>query len=97
VFHLLEQGYKHLGNGSQKYTNSANPSPGKGNTWSKGQDRDAAGRWTSPRFRVARGGARRIPGSGRARAWAQTAIGRITDAMAREVLVEARKLLRGAQ
>jgi hypothetical protein len=97
VFHLLEQGYRHGGKGSQKYTNSANPSPGKGNTWSKQQDRDPAGRFTSPRFRVARGGARRIPGSGRARAWAQTAIGRITDAMAREVLVEARKLLGGAK
>ncbi|CAB4186156.1 hypothetical protein UFOVP1646_23 [uncultured Caudovirales phage] len=95
VFHLLEQGYKHGGKGSQKYTNSANPSPGKGNTWSKQQDRDPAGRWTSPRFRVARGGARRIPGSGRARSWAQSAIGRITDAMAREVLVEAKKLLGG--
>lgn len=95
VFHLLEQGYKHGGKGEQKYTNSANPSPGKGNTWSKQQDRDATGRWTSPRFRVARGGARRIPGSGRARSWAQSAIGRITDAMAREVLVEAKKLLGG--
>ena len=93
VFHLLEQGYKHGGRGSQKYTNSANPSPGKGNTWSKMQDRDTTGRWTSARFRSVGGGARRIPGSGRARSWAQSAIGRITDAMAREVLVEAKKLL----
>lgn len=95
VFHLLEQGFKHGGRGDQKYTNTANPSPGTGNTWSKRQDRDATGRWTSPRFRVARGGARRIAGSGRARTWAQSAIGRITDAMAREVLVEAKKLLGG--
>lgn len=95
VFHLLEQGYKHAGKGSQKYTNSASPSPGIGNTWSKQQDRDPAGRFTSPNFRAARGGARRIPGSGRARSWAQSAIGRITDAMAREVLVEAKKLLGG--
>ena len=95
VFHLLEQGYKHGGGGSQKYKNKVNRSPGTGNTWSTRQDRDPAGRWTSPRFRVARGGARRIPGSGRARSWAQSAIGRITDAMAREVLVEAKKLLGG--
>lgn len=95
VFHLLEQGYKHGGGGSQKYKNKVNRSPGTGNTWSTRQDRDFAGRWTSPRFRVARGGARRIPGSGRARSWAQSAIGRITDAMAREVLVEAKKLLGG--
>ena len=95
VFHLLEQGYRHGGKGSQKYTNSANPSPGKGNTWSKRQDRDATGRWTSPNFRAPRGGSRRIPGSGRALNWARSAIGRITDAMAREVLVEAKKLLGG--
>ena len=95
VFHLLEQGYRHAGKGSQKYTNTANPSPGIGNTWSKQQDRDAAGRFTSPNFRAARGGARRIPGSGRALNWARSAIGRITDAMAREVLVEAKKLLGG--
>lgn len=95
VFHLLEQGYKHAGKGSQKYTNSASPSPGIGNTWSKRQDRDPAGRFTSPNFRAAGGGARRIAGSGRALNWARSAIGRITDAMAREVLVEAKKLLGG--
>jgi hypothetical protein len=95
IFHLLEQGYRHGGRGSQKYTNSANPAPGTGNTWSKTQDRDPAGRFTSPSFRAARGGARRIAGSGRALNWARSAIGRITDAMAREVLVEAKKLLGG--
>lgn len=95
VFHLLEQGYRHGGKGSQKYTNSASPSPGTGNTWSKAQDRNPAGRFTSPNFRAARGGARRIAGSGRALNWARSAIGRITDAMAREVLVEAKKLLGG--
>lgn len=95
VFHLLEQGFKHGGIGFEKYRNSANPSPGKGNTWSRAQDRDPFGRWTSARFRKKRLAARRIPGSGRARAWAQSAISRITDAMSREVLVEAKKLLGG--
>ena len=95
VFHLLEGGFKHFGS-SQRYTSMASRNVGAGNTWYRQIDRDFRGRWTSPRFReetTAKGG--RIKGSGRALRWAQSAIHRITDAMAREVLVEARKLLGG--